>query len=64
MSLFHIYVLTIRGIDPWYFRSMHVLFAGVLVFALVPGWATDIVGFGLVLFVAGLQYMRLKKGRA
>lgn len=38
MSLFHIYVLTIRGIDPWYFRSMHVLFAGVLVFALVPGW--------------------------
>jgi len=38
MSLFHIYVLTIRAIDPWYFRSMHVLFAGLLIFALVPGW--------------------------
>lgn len=38
MSLFHIYVLTIRAIDPWYFRSMHVFFAGILVFTLVPGW--------------------------
>jgi TRAP transporter 4TM/12TM fusion protein len=38
MSIFHIYVLTIRAIDPWYFRTMHVVFAGVLVFALVPGW--------------------------
>jgi TRAP transporter 4TM/12TM fusion protein len=38
MSLFHIYVLTIHAIDPWYFRTMHVVFAGVLVFALVPGW--------------------------
>jgi TRAP transporter 4TM/12TM fusion protein len=38
MSLFHIYVLTIRAIDPWYFRTMHVVFAGVLVFAGVPGW--------------------------
>ncbi|MBM4307481.1 MAG: hypothetical protein FJ123_12205, partial [Deltaproteobacteria bacterium] len=26
MSLFHIYVLTIRAIDPWYFRTMHVVF--------------------------------------
>jgi TRAP transporter 4TM/12TM fusion protein len=40
MSLFHIYVLTIRAIDPWYFRTMHVVFAGVLIFALVPGWKT------------------------
>jgi TRAP transporter 4TM/12TM fusion protein len=38
MSLFHIYVLTIRPIDPWYFRTLHVVFGGVLVFALVPGW--------------------------
>ncbi|HLA28735.1 MAG TPA: TRAP transporter permease [Syntrophales bacterium] len=37
MSLFHIYVLTIRAIDPWYFRTMHVVFAGVLVFTLIPG---------------------------
>ncbi|MEW5908235.1 MAG: TRAP transporter permease [Thermodesulfobacteriota bacterium] len=38
MSLFHFYVLTIRAIDPWYFRTLHVVFAGVLVFAVVPGW--------------------------
>ena len=38
MSLFHIYVLAFRAIDPWYFRTLHVVFAGVLVFALVPGW--------------------------
>src|SRR4030043_501521 len=38
MSFFHIYVLTIRAIDPWYFRTLHVVFAGVLIFALVPGW--------------------------
>ncbi len=38
MSLFHIYVLTIRAIDPWYFRTMHVVFAGVLIFATIPGW--------------------------
>jgi TRAP transporter 4TM/12TM fusion protein len=38
MSLFHIYVLTIRAIDPWYFRTMHVVFAGVLIFAWLPGW--------------------------
>jgi TRAP transporter 4TM/12TM fusion protein len=40
MSFFHIYVLVIRAIDPWYFRTLHVVFAGVLVFALVPGWKT------------------------
>jgi TRAP transporter 4TM/12TM fusion protein len=38
MSFFHIYVLTIRAIDPWYFRTLHVVFAGILVFTLVPGW--------------------------
>jgi TRAP transporter 4TM/12TM fusion protein len=38
MSLFHIYVLTIRAIDPWYFRTMHVVFAGVLIYAWLPGW--------------------------
>ncbi len=40
MSIFHIYVLTVRAIDPWYFRTMHVVFAGLLVFSLVPGWKT------------------------
>lgn len=42
MSIFHIWVLTIRAIDPWYFRTMHVVFAGVLIFALIPGWKTQI----------------------
>jgi TRAP transporter 4TM/12TM fusion protein len=40
MSFFHIFVLTIRAIDPWYFRTLHVVFAGLFVFALVPGWKT------------------------
>jgi TRAP transporter 4TM/12TM fusion protein len=38
MSLFHIWVLVFRAIDPWYFRSLHVAFAGVLVFFWFPGW--------------------------
>ncbi len=38
MSLFHILVLIFIPIDPWFFRSLHVIFAGVLVFSLVPGW--------------------------
>lgn len=38
MSLFHIVVLIFTPIDPWFFRSLHVVFAGILVFSLVPGW--------------------------
>ena len=38
MSAFHIYVLLIRAIDPWIFRSVHIVFGGTLLFALVPGW--------------------------
>lgn len=38
MSLFHIVVLIFAPIDPWFFRSLHVVFAGILVFSLVPGW--------------------------
>lgn len=38
MSLFHIVVLVFAPIDPWFFRSLHVVFAGILVFSLVPGW--------------------------
>jgi TRAP-type uncharacterized transport system fused permease subunit len=37
MSVFHIWVLIVRPIDPWYFRTLHVVFGGVLLFALVPG---------------------------
>lgn len=38
VSLFHIWVLTIRAIDPWYFRTLHVVMGGIFVFILVPGW--------------------------
>jgi TRAP transporter 4TM/12TM fusion protein len=38
MSIFHIVVLTVYAIDPWYFRTLHVVFAGMLLFLLVPGW--------------------------
>jgi TRAP transporter 4TM/12TM fusion protein len=38
MTIFHIYVLFIRAIDPWIFRSIHIVFGGALLFALIPGW--------------------------
>lgn len=38
MSFFHIYVLIFQAIDPYFFRSFHVAFAGTLTFALYPGW--------------------------
>lgn len=38
VSLFHIIVLTVRPIDPWYFRTLHVVMGGILVFVFVPGW--------------------------
>lgn len=37
-SLFHLFVLLIRPIDPWYFRSAHLLFMGILCFLTLPGW--------------------------
>jgi TRAP-type uncharacterized transport system fused permease subunit len=37
-SLFHLYCLLLRPIDPWYFRGMHIVFLGFLCFLLYPGW--------------------------
>ncbi len=37
ISLFHIWVLTIRPIDPWYFRTLHVVMGGIMVFIFIPG---------------------------
>lgn len=37
VSLFHIWVLTVRPIDPWYFRTLHVVMGGILIFVFVPG---------------------------
>jgi len=36
MSLFHVAVLIFWPIDPWYFRTLHITFGALLVFALVP----------------------------
>lgn len=55
MSIFHIWVLTVRAIDPWYFRTMHVVFAGTLIFALIPasrGQARDRIHVLDLLFMA------------
>ena len=64
MSLFHIYVLAFRAIDPWYFRTLHVVFGGILIFALVPGWrgagrkSPHLVDYLLILMlVAPTTYM-------
>ncbi|OPY76322.1 MAG: Sialic acid TRAP transporter permease protein SiaT [Syntrophorhabdus sp. PtaU1.Bin058] len=38
MTFFHVYVLLFRAIDPWIFRSIHILFGSALLFALIPGW--------------------------
>ena len=40
MSVFHIYVLLIRAIDPWIFRSIHIVFGGALLFPLSPDGRT------------------------
>jgi TRAP transporter 4TM/12TM fusion protein len=37
-SLFHLYCLLLRPIDPWYFRGMHIVFLSFLCFLLYPGW--------------------------
>lgn len=36
MVLFHIYVLTINPVDPWFLRSIHLTFAATLTFLLLP----------------------------
>ena len=57
MSAFHLYVLLSRAIDPWIFRSIHIVFGGTLLFALVPGWKSaprDRVHPVDYLFIAGL----------
>ena len=38
VSLFHIWVLTLYPIDPWYFRTIHVVMGGIMLFVFVPGW--------------------------
>lgn len=58
ISLFHIWVLTIRPIDPWYFRTLHVVMGGIMVFVFIPGFGdkkrnlphwTDYIGILMLL---------------
>jgi TRAP transporter 4TM/12TM fusion protein len=37
-ALFHLYILNFHPIDPWLFRSSHLLFGLILGFMLFPGW--------------------------
>ncbi|MDQ0338006.1 TRAP transporter 4TM/12TM fusion protein [Caldalkalibacillus uzonensis] len=37
-ALFHLYILNFHPIDPWVFRSTHLVFGAVLGFLLFPGW--------------------------
>jgi TRAP transporter 4TM/12TM fusion protein len=37
-ALFHLYILNFHPIDPWLFRSAHLLFGTILGFMLFPGW--------------------------
>jgi TRAP transporter 4TM/12TM fusion protein len=37
-ALFHFYILNLHPIDPWLFRSAHLVFGTILGFILFPGW--------------------------
>lgn len=39
-AVFHIYTLVWAPMDPWIFRSLHVMLLSVMGFILIPGWAT------------------------
>jgi TRAP transporter 4TM/12TM fusion protein len=63
-SLFHLVVLLLRPIDPWFFRSTHLLFTGMLCFLLLPAWrgasrnrVQVFDGLCLVLLAAPILYM-------
>lgn len=37
-SVFHLVVLLVRPIDPWFFRSTHLLFTGSICYLTLPAW--------------------------
>ena len=39
-ALFHLYMLNLNPIDPWVFRSTHLVFGTILGIMLYPGWRT------------------------
>lgn len=68
-ALFHLYILNFHPIDPWLFRSTHLLFGAVLGFMLFPGfkkaankihivdWALILASIGIFIYI----YMNLKQ---
>lgn len=57
-ALFHIIVLRFIPMDPWIYRTCHLVSIGVLGFLLIPGWqkAREKVHWTDWIFVAGLLY--------
>lgn len=68
-ALFHLYILNFHPIDPWLFRSTHLLFGTILGFMLFPGfkkaankihfidWALILASIGIFIYI----YMNLKQ---
>lgn len=56
---FHIIILVFYPIDPWLFRTYHLVLLGVLGFILIPGWkkSWNKVHWSDWLFIAGLLYV-------
>ena len=56
---FHVIILVFYPIDPWLFRTYHLVLLGVLGFLLIPGWkkAWNKVHWSDWLFIAGLLYV-------
>lgn len=57
-AVFHIVVLVFYPMDPWVFRTCHLVLLGVLGFLLIPGWhkARGKVHWSDWIFIAGLLY--------
>ncbi|WP_025026845.1 TRAP transporter permease [Caldalkalibacillus mannanilyticus] len=56
-AIFHLYILNFHAIDPWIFRSTHLVFGAILGFMLFPGWkkaAQRIHWFDWTLIVASI----------
>lgn len=58
-AVFHIVVLVFYPIDPWLFRTYHLVLLGILGFLLIPGWqrSKDKVHWSDWLCIAGLIFI-------
>src|SRR5699024_4169274 len=60
-ALYHLYILNFNPIDPWVFRSTHLVFGTVLGLMLYPGWRTksnkiDIIDCILIIITIFIGY--------